>query len=113
MRDPGNPRKVDPDPSSHSAASDTDSLTSLVELFIRFAGAVVLFVVLLAGAYYATTAFARIGQFITKPGAARESIQEMADLIDAERLGFQPTGNPGRVEPGKLIATIVWLGWHL
>ena len=113
MRDPGNPRGNDPDDrrSIDRDSSSPDDLVGALAALLRGLCLVAFFVVLVIGMYYAIQVFTQVGRVITDPGIARDSVDAIAEMIDAEKLTWNLGQDP--IEPGRLIAYLLLFVWYL
>ena len=104
MRDPGSPRSALENDDSMNQRDSGSVIAQITRTLVLCAA----FVVLAISIYYAIHVFGRVGQLITNPENARESVDAIGEIIDAPKLTFSVAGSEP-VAPGKLAAFLLLL----
>ena len=95
--------------------SESDSLLAALADFLRGVCLCCVFLLFAIGAYYTLSVFQEFGKVAQNPASISESVDVIAKMIDAEKLGFQIAGQPQgqSVQPGKALAFILLFLWYL
>ncbi len=102
MKDPGNPRGSMERHDPAVASPSVDLLPSLLAV-VRVGCLLGISLLLAIGVYYSLVVFGQLTTLVRQPDSADESLNQVAEMIQADRLSFSP--QPGeRIEPGRLVA---------
>lgn len=95
--------------------SESDSLLAATAAFLRGVCLCCVFVLFAVGAYHTLSIFQAFGRIAQDPAIISDSVDVIAEMIDAEKLNFPVAGQPQgqSLQPGKALAFLLLSAWYL